>query len=150
MSDVRVTIQRDSEREERVVTTGTTAAALFEGERSIVAARVAGELKDLAYEPADGDEIEPVDITSDDGLDILRHSTAHVMAQAVQELFPEAKLGIGPPIKNGFYYDFDVAEPFTPEDLKRIEKKMQQIQKQGQRFSRRVTTDDEARAELAD
>ncbi|MGW7521360.1 threonine--tRNA ligase [Streptomyces sp. NPDC054796] len=150
MSDVRVTIQRDSEREERVVTTGTTAAALFEGERSVVAARVAGELKDLTYELADGDEIEPVDITSDDGLDILRHSTAHVMAQAVQELFPEAKLGIGPPIKNGFYYDFDVAEPFTPEDLKRIEKKMQQIQKQGQRFSRRVTTDEEAREELAD
>ncbi|NSC20623.1 threonine--tRNA ligase [Streptomyces albus subsp. chlorinus] len=150
MSDVRVTIQRDSEREERVVTTGTTAAALFEGERSVVAVRVGGELKDLAYEPADGDEIEPVGISSEDGLAILRHSTAHVMAQAVQELFPEAKLGIGPPIKDGFYYDFDVAEPFTPEDLKRIEKKMQQIQKQGQRFSRRVTTDEDAREELAD
>ncbi|MGP3974724.1 threonine--tRNA ligase [Streptomyces sp. 8N114] len=148
MSDVRVTIQRDSEREERVVTTGTTAAALFEGERSVVAARVGGELKDLVYPLADGDEVEPVEITSDDGLDILRHSTAHVMAQAVQELFPEAKLGIGPPIKDGFYYDFDVAEPFTPDDLKRIEKKMQQIQKQGQRFSRRVTTDEAAREEL--
>ncbi|WP_369201437.1 threonine--tRNA ligase [Streptomyces sp. PU-14G] len=150
MSDARVTIQRDSEREERVVTTGTTAAALFEGERSVVAVRVGGELKDLAYQPADGDEVEPVEITSDDGLDILRHSTAHVMAQAVQELFPEAKLGIGPPIKDGFYYDFDVAEPFTPDDLKRIEKKMQQIQKQGQRFSRRVTSDEDAREELAD
>ncbi|MDJ1132330.1 threonine--tRNA ligase [Streptomyces iconiensis] len=150
MSDVRVTIQRDSEREERVVTTGTTAAALFEGERSVIAARAGGELKDLAYEPADGEVIEPVDITSDDGLAILRHSTAHVMAQAVQDLFPEAKLGIGPPIKDGFYYDFDVAEPFTPDDVKRIEKKMQQIQKQGQRFSRRVTTDEDAREELAD
>ncbi|MEU2720873.1 threonine--tRNA ligase [Streptomyces smyrnaeus] len=150
MSDVRVTIQRDSEREERVVTTGTTAAALFEGERSVVAARVAGELKDLTHPLADGDEVEPVEITSDDGLNILRHSTAHVLAQAVQELFPEAKLGIGPPIKDGFYYDFDVAEPFTPDDLKRIEKKMQQIQKQGQRFSRRVTTDEAAREELAD
>ncbi|WP_326691934.1 MULTISPECIES: threonine--tRNA ligase [unclassified Streptomyces] len=150
MSDVRVTIQRDSEREERVVTTGTSAAVLFEGERSVVAVRAGGELKDLAYEPSDGEEIEPVDLASDDGLDILRHSTAHVMAQAVQELFPEAKLGIGPPIKDGFYYDFDVAEPFTPEDLKRIEKKMQQIQKQGQRFSRRVTTDEDARVELAD
>ncbi|MGW8375805.1 threonine--tRNA ligase [Streptomyces sp. ODS28] len=149
MSDVRVTIQRDSEREERVVTTGTTAAALFDGERSVVAARVAGELKDLAYEVADGDAVEPVDITSEDGLDILRHSTAHVMAQAVQELFPDAKLGIGPPVKDGFYYDFDVEEPFTPEDLKRIEKKMQQIQKQGQRFERRVITDDDAREELA-
>ncbi|MCQ4209458.1 MULTISPECIES: threonine--tRNA ligase [Streptomyces] len=150
MSDVRVIIQRDSEREERVVTTGTTAAELFAGERSIVAARVAGELKDLAYEVADGETVEPVEISSKDGLDILRHSTAHVMAQAVQELFPEAKLGIGPPIKDGFYYDFDVKEPFTPEDIKRIEKKMQEIQKRGQRFSRRVTTDDDARVELAD
>ncbi len=150
MSDVRVIIQRDSEREERVVTTGTTAADLFPGERTVVAARVAGELKDLAYAVADGDEIEPVEISSEDGLNILRHSTAHVMAQAVQELFPEAKLGIGPPIRDGFYYDFDVKEPFTPEDLKRIEKKMQEIQKRGQRFSRRVTTDDDARVELAD
>ncbi|MFE0179051.1 threonine--tRNA ligase [Streptomyces sp. NPDC059002] len=149
MSDVRVIIQRDSEREERVVTTGTTAAELFPGERTVVAARVAGELKDLAYAVADGDEIEPVEISSEDGLNILRHSTAHVMAQAVQELFPEAKLGIGPPIRDGFYYDFDVAEPFTPEDLKRIEKKMQEIQKRGQKFSRRVTTDDDAREELS-
>ncbi|MGV9882942.1 threonine--tRNA ligase [Streptomyces sp. NPDC003006] len=150
MSDVRVIIQRDSEREERVVTTGTTAAELFPGERTVVAARVAGELKDLAYAVGEGDEIEPVEMSSEDGLNILRHSTAHVMAQAVQELFPEAKLGIGPPIRDGFYYDFDVAEPFTPEDLKRVEKKMQEIQKRGQRFSRRVTTDDDARVELAD
>ncbi|OEU88787.1 threonine--tRNA ligase [Streptomyces abyssalis] len=150
MTDVRVIIKRDSEREERVVTTGTTAAALFEGERSVVAARVAGELKDLAYEVAEGDEVEPVELTSPEGLDILRHSTAHVMAQAVQELYPEAKLGIGPPVRDGFYYDFDVPEPFTPDDLKLIEKKMQQIQKQGQRFSRRVTTDEDAREELAD
>lgn len=149
MSDVRVIIQRDSEREERVVTTGTTAAELFAGDRSIVAARVGGQLKDLAYEPADGEEIEPVEITSQDGLDILRHSTAHVMAQAVQELFPEAKLGIGPPIKDGFYYDFDVETPFQPEDLKRIEKKMQEIQKRGQKFSRRAITDEAAREELA-
>ncbi|MFG2225639.1 threonine--tRNA ligase [Streptomyces sp. NPDC048644] len=150
MSDVRVTVQRDSEREERVVTTGTTAADLFQGERSVVAARVAGELKDLAYEVADGEVVEPVEITSDDGLNILRHSTAHVMAQAVQELFPEAKLGIGPPIKDGFYYDFDVETPFHPDDLKRIEKKMQEIQKRGQKFARRVTTDEDARVELAD
>ncbi|GGS03033.1 threonine--tRNA ligase [Streptomyces aureoverticillatus] len=150
MSDVRVIIQRDSEREERVVTTGTTAAELFDGERTVVAARVGDELKDLAYAVADGEVVEPVEISSEDGLNILRHSTAHVMAQAVQELFPEAKLGIGPPIRDGFYYDFDVAEPFTPEDLKRIEKKMQEIQKRGQRFSRRVTNDDDARVELAD
>ncbi|REK84767.1 threonine--tRNA ligase [Streptomyces inhibens] len=150
MSDVRVTVQRDSEREERVVTTGTTAADLFQGERSVVAARVAGELKDLAYELADGDAVEPVEITSEDGLNILRHSTAHVMAQAVQELFPEAKLGIGPPIKDGFYYDFDVETPFHPDDLKRIEKKMQEIQKRGQKFARRAVSDDAAREELAD
>ncbi|MEU9556794.1 threonine--tRNA ligase [Streptomyces fumanus] len=150
MSDVRVIIQRDSEREERVVTTGTTAADLFAGERSIVAARVGGELKDLAHQLQDGETVEGVEISSEDGLNILRHSTAHVMAQAVQELFPEAKLGIGPPIRDGFYYDFDVKEPFTPEDLKRIEKKMQEIQKRGQRFSRRVTSDDAAREELAD
>ncbi|CAL9392458.1 threonine--tRNA ligase [Streptomyces sp. enrichment culture] len=150
MSDVRVIIQRDSEREERVVTTGTTAAELFAGERSVIAARVAGELKDLAYEIRDGETVEGVEISSEDGLNILRHSTAHVMAQAVQELFPEAKLGIGPPIRDGFYYDFDVKEPFTPDDLKRVEKRMQEIQKRGQRFSRRVTSDDAARQELAD
>ncbi|MEW1869390.1 MULTISPECIES: threonine--tRNA ligase [Streptomyces] len=150
MSDVRVIIQRDSEREERVVTTGTTAAELFAGERSVIAARVAGELKDLSYEVGDGETVEGVEISSEDGLNILRHSTAHVMAQAVQELFPEAKLGIGPPIRDGFYYDFDVDKPFHPDDLKAIEKKMQEIQKRGQRFSRRVVTDDAAREELAD
>ncbi|MEU4684205.1 threonine--tRNA ligase [Streptomyces xinghaiensis] len=149
MSDVRVIIHRDSEREERVVTTGTTAADLFGGDRSIVAARVAGELKDLAYELAEGDEVEPVGIATEDGLNILRHSTAHVMAQAVQELFPEARLGIGPPVKDGFYYDFDVERPFTPDDLKAVEKKMQEIIKRGQRFSRRVVTEEGAREELA-
>jgi threonyl-tRNA synthetase len=151
VSDVRVSIKRDSvELEERVVTTGTTAAELFPGERSVIAARVGGELKDLSHSLADGDEVEPVEISSEDGLNILRHSTAHVMAQAVQELHPEAKLGIGPPVKDGFYYDFDVAQPFTPDDLKAIEKKMQEIQKRGQRFSRRVVTDEAAREELAD
>jgi threonyl-tRNA synthetase len=151
VSDLRVIIKRDSvDLEERVVTTGTTTAELFAGERSVVAARIGGELRDLSRPLADGDEVEPVDITSEDGLNILRHSTAHVMAQAVQELHPDARLGIGPPIKDGFYYDFDVAQPFTPEDLKAVEKKMQEIQKRGQRFSRRVVTDEEARAELAD
>ncbi|AXE25605.1 threonine--tRNA ligase [Streptomyces globosus] len=150
MSDVRVIIQRDSERDERVVATGTTAADLFADDRTVIAARVAGELKDLSYAVQDGETVEPVEISSPDGLDILRHSTAHVMAQAVQELFPEAKLGIGPPVRDGFYYDFDVARPFTPEDLKAIEKKMQEIQKRGQKFSRRVVTDEAAREELAD
>ncbi|WP_097230012.1 threonine--tRNA ligase [Streptomyces zhaozhouensis] len=150
MADVRVSVTRDGEREERVVPTGTTAAALFEGERTVVAARIGGELRDLTHPLTDGDEVAPVELASPDGLDILRHSTAHVLAQAVQELYPEAKLGIGPPIKDGFYYDFDVAEPFTPEDLGRIEKQMRRIQKQGQRFVRRPVSDEEARAELAD
>src|SRR6266540_3186974 len=83
---------------------------------------------------------EPGVIASDDGRYILRHSAAHVMAQAVQELFPQAKLGIGPPVENGFYYDFDVDKPFTPDDLKAIEARMRQIVRQGQRFSRRVVT----------
>ncbi|MFE7561809.1 threonine--tRNA ligase [Kitasatospora sp. NPDC057500] len=149
MTDVRVIINREPDREERVVTTGTTAAELFADDRSIIAARVGGQLKDLAHALQDGDEVEPVAISSPDGLDILRHSTAHVMAQAVQQLFPEAKLGIGPPVKDGFYYDFDVEKPFHPDDLKAIEKKMQEIIKRGQKFSRRVVTDEAAREELA-
>ncbi|HEY9369834.1 threonine--tRNA ligase [Streptomyces sp.] len=150
MSDVRVTVQSASGSEDRAVSAGTTAGALFADDRSVIAARVGGELKDLSYDLAEGDVVEPVEISSEDGLNILRHSTAHVMAQAVQELFPEAKLGIGPPVRDGFYYDFDVEKPFTPEDLKAIEKKMQEIQKRGQRFSRRVVSDEEAREELAD
>ncbi|MCC9305658.1 threonine--tRNA ligase [Kitasatospora sp. RB6PN24] len=149
MTDVRVIINREPDREERVVTTGTTAAELFADNRSVIAARVAGALKDLSYQLEDGDEVEPVEITSPDGLNILRHSTAHVMAQAVQEIFPEAKLGIGPPIKDGFYYDFDVEKPFHPDDLKAVEKRMQEIIKKGQKFSRRVVTDEAAREELA-
>jgi threonyl-tRNA synthetase len=129
---------------------GAGAARQVAGQNiSIIAARVNGELRDLASPVAGGDSVEPVDIASPEGRSILRHSTAHVMAQAVQELFPDAKLGIGPPIENGFYYDFDVAHPFTPDDLKAIEQRMRQIVKQGQLFSRRVVTDDDARVELA-
>ncbi|MEU6426937.1 threonine--tRNA ligase [Microbispora sp. NPDC046973] len=135
---------------ERVVAAGTTAGeALGADGRSVIAARINGELRDLAAEVAEGDVVEPVAIDSPDGRAILRHSTAHVMAQAVQEIFPEAKLGIGPPVDNGFYYDFDVREPFTPDDLKRIEKRMREIVKQGQTFRRRPVGDDEAREELA-
>jgi len=114
----------------------------------VIAARVNGELRDLASPVSDGDAVEPVDLASPDGRSIMRHSTAHVMAQAVQELFPEAKLGIGPPVENGFYYDFDVAQPFSPDDLKAIEQRMRQIVKQGQRFSRREVSDEQAREEL--
>ena len=164
MSEIRVTIDRQAERAERTVSTVTTVGELFAAEsagqgpntvRSTIAARLlsdggTGVLVDLARPLADGDVVAPVAIDSEDGRAILRHSTAHVMAQAVQELFPEAKLGIGPPIRDGFYYDFRVERPFTPEDLKAIEQRMQAIVKQGQRFSRRPVSDDAARAELAD
>ena len=119
-------------------------------EKNVVAMRVDGELKDLAAEVSETQTTEPVTIDSQDGLNILRHSTAHVLAQAVQKLRPSAKLGIGPFITDGFYYDFGVEDPFTPEDLKAIKKEMQRIVKDAQRFRRRVVTDDEARAELAD
>ncbi|WP_307299409.1 threonine--tRNA ligase [Microbacterium natoriense] len=112
--------------------------------------RVNGVLKDLAATVTDADEVEPVTIDSPEGLGILRHSTAHVLAQAVQRINPQANLGIGPPITDGFYYDFGVEQPFTPEDLKAITKEMQRIVREGQRFVRRVVTDDEARAELVD
>jgi threonyl-tRNA synthetase len=138
---------------ELVVEEGTTAGLALadrDPETKPIAARVNGQLRDLAWALADGDRVEPVAIDSADGLNILRHSTAHVLAQAVQDLFPQAKLGIGPPIENGFYYDFDVPEAFTPEDLKKIEQQMRQIVKQGQLFSRRVVSDDDARLELAD
>lgn len=127
---------------------GATGFELFTS-RSIVAMKVNGELRDLAHKLATGDIVEAVEISSPDGLNILRHSTAHVLAQAVQNINPEAKLGIGPPIKDGFYYDFDVLESFNPEDLKALEKAMQKIIQSGQRFVRRVTNDADARAELA-
>jgi len=141
---------------EHVVEAGTTAGAALKdladpGPASpVIAARVNGEPRDLARVLAEGDVVEPIEIASDTGRSILRHSTTHVMAQAVQDLFPHAKLGIGPPVENGFYYDFDVERPFAPDDLKAIEARMRQIVKQGQRFSRRVVSDSEARAELAD
>ncbi|MBA2953082.1 threonine--tRNA ligase [Nocardioides sp. MAH-18] len=150
MSDLKIVLAHADAREDRSVTTGTKAWELFAEDPSIVAARVNGGLKDLSYELADGDEVEGVAIDSKDGHDILRHSTAHVMAQAVQQLYPEAKLGIGPPVQDGFYYDFDVETPFVPEDLAKIETAMRKIIKEGQRFERRVTTDHDAIGELKD
>ena len=134
-----------------VAESGTTAGALFRSAEldAVVARDGSGELRDLSWKPADGDVLDPVPMDSPDGLAVLRHSSAHVLAQAVQELFPSAKLGIGPPITNGFYYDFDVDTPFTPEDLEQIEARMRKIVKEGQTFTRRVVTDDEARSELA-
>jgi threonyl-tRNA synthetase len=144
-TDVTITL----DGHERAVPAGTTLAELFAGDRAVVVARLGERLVDLATEVAGGEVVEGVRIDSPDGLAVLRHSTAHVLAQAVQGLFPAAKLGIGPPIENGFYYDFDVEVPFTPEDLAALEKRMQEIVKAGQRFSRRVVSEDDARAELA-
>ena len=135
---------------ERSVAADTTAADLFADDKAVVVARVNDQLRDLAHVLADGDAVEPVTIDSEDGLAVLRHSAAHVLAQAVQEVNPSARLGIGPPIRDGFYYDFDVEDPFTPDDLKKLEKVMQRIVNEGQTFSRRVISDDDARAELAD
>ncbi|WP_460773809.1 threonine--tRNA ligase [Microbacterium sp. GXF7504] len=127
----------------------TDGFALFP-DRSVVALRVNGELKDLATAVTSTDAVEAVTIDSPDGLSILRHSAAHVMAQAVQRIKPQTNLGIGPPITDGFYYDFGTDAPFTPEDVKAIKKEMERIVRENQRFVRRVVTDDEARAELAD
>jgi threonyl-tRNA synthetase len=135
---------------ELVTEAGTTAGDLLGDQPMVIAARVNGEPRDLAVALADGDVVQPIVIDSEPGRAILRHSTAHVLAQAVQDLFPHAKLGIGPPVENGFYYDFDVPQPFTPDDLKKIENRMRQIVKQGQLFERRVVTEDEARIEEKD
>ena len=158
MSDLRVTVTNTAdERSEQTVDSGTKAWQLYADQPDVIAARVSPvnvaetedwHLKDLSYELVEGDTVEPVLIGSPDGRDILRHSTAHVLAQAVQDLFPQAKLGIGPPITDGFYYDFDVETPFVPEDLVKIESRMKKIIKENQKFSRRVTTDDDAREEL--
>ncbi len=121
---------------------------LFADDAKIVVCKINGELRDLWSDLKDGDEVESITIDSTDGLNVLRHSTAHVLAQAVQEVFPETKLGIGPPIRDGFYYDFDPKEPFTPSDLEKLETAMRKIIKAGQRFKRRVTNEKDALAEL--
>lgn len=117
----------------------------------VVVADADGAMHDLSWEPDADAEVTPIAANSEAGRSVIRHSAAHVLAQAVQERFPEAKLGIGPPITDGFYYDFDVTEPFTPDDLAALEKRMRQIIKDGQLFSRRVyESKDQARQELAD
>ncbi|MGB4836605.1 MAG: threonine--tRNA ligase, partial [Nostocoides sp.] len=134
---------------ERAVPQQSTAGDLFAGDRAVLVARVNGQLRDLAHVLVDGDNVEPVTAQEPDGLEVLRHSTAHVLAQAVQELDPQAKLGIGPPIRDGFYYDFDVEVPFNPEDLKALDTVMQRIINEGQTFVRREVSDAEALDELA-
>ncbi|MEN9679166.1 MAG: hypothetical protein RLZ57_295 [Actinomycetota bacterium] len=122
---------------------------LFADFKDVVVCKINGELRDLWSDLNDGDNVESISISSPDGLNVLRHSTAHVMAQAVQQVFPQTRLGIGPPIQDGFYYDFDPAKPFTPEDLEKLESAMRKIIKDGQRFRRRVTTEADALKELA-
>ena len=122
---------------------------LFADFKDVVVCKINGELRDLWIDLNDGDNVESISISSPDGLNVLRHSTAHVMAQAVQQVFPQTRLGIGPPIQDGFYYDFDPAKPFTPEDLEKLESAMRKIIKDGQRFRRRVTTEADALKELA-
>ena len=131
------------------VSEGATGFDLFE-DRQIVALRVNGELKDLAHQVAAGDSVEGIDISSPEGLSILRHSTAHLLAQAVQELYPQTRLGIGPPIEDGFYYDFDPLEPFTPEDLQKLEKRMKELVGKSQKFIRKEVSDQEARDLLSE
>jgi len=142
------TIELTLEGAPTAVASGSTGFEVFQ-DKKVVAQRVNGELKDLAHVLTAGDKVEAVLIDSADGLSILRHSTAHVLAQAVQKINPDARLGIGPPITDGFYYDFDVAEPFTPESLKALEKEMDRIIRSGQRFVRRVVSDSEAAKELS-
>lgn len=142
------TIELTLEGTPTAVASGSTGFEVFQ-DKKVVAQRVNGELRDLAHVLSAGDKVEAVLIDSTDGLGILRHSTAHVLAQAVQKINPDARLGIGPPITDGFYYDFDVADPFTPESLKALEKEMDRIIRSGQRFVRRVVSDSEAAKELA-
>ncbi len=148
MSEFMVTIIRGELSEQVAATSTTTAGDLVGDGKTVVVARINGLVKDLSTMLHAGDVVEPVLVTSDEGLAVLRHSTTHLMAQAIQDINPQARLGIGPPIKDGFYYDFDVEKPFTPEDLAAVEKRMGEILKQGQRFQRRVVSEAEARAEL--
>lgn len=135
---------------EQAVEAGTTGTDWFRGRKEVVAMKVDGTPKDLFEQLKPGATVDAITLQSPEGLEILRHSAAHVLAQAVQELHSDVQLGIGPPIEDGFYYDFGVEEPFTPEDLKALEKAMARIVKEGQTFQRRVVTESEARAELAD
>ena len=145
-AQIKITVDGKSQ----TVTADQKPSHLFEDQKDVVICRVNGELRDLWSDLADGDLVESVLISSADGLNVLRHSTAHVLAQAVQEVFPQTKLGIGPPITDGFYYDFDPKNPFTPDDLEKLESAMRKIIKAGQRFRRRVVSEKEGLTELKD
>ena len=141
---IKITVDGKSQ----TITADQKPTHLYEDQKDVVVCRINGELKDLWSDLADGDVVDSVLISSPDGLNVLRHSTAHVLAQAVQEVFPQTKLGIGPPINDGFFYDFDPKNPFTPDDLEKLESAMRKIIKAGQRFRRRVVSEKEGLAEL--
>ncbi len=145
MAQISITVDGDAQQ----VAADQRPTHIFAENKDVVVCRVNGSLRDLWTELAEGDVVESVAITSQDGLAVLRHSTAHVMAQAVQEVYANTRLGIGPPIKDGFYYDFDPENTFNPDDLVKIESAMRKIIKEGQRFRRRVTTEAQALKELA-
>jgi threonyl-tRNA synthetase len=145
MSLIAITVDGQS----RSVESDQRPTHIFADAKDVVVCKVNGVLKDLWTDLVDGDVLESVSINSPQGLEVLRHSTAHVMAQAVQSVFAETKLGIGPPITDGFYYDFDPQQPFNPDDLEKIESAMRKIVKEGQRFKRRVTNETDALKELA-
>ena len=145
MSQISITVDGNAQQ----VDADQRPTHLFAENKDVVVCRVNGVLRDLWTDLVDGDVVESVSISSPDGLAVLRHSTAHVMAQAVQEVFANTRLGIGPPIKDGFYYDFDPENTFNPDDLVKIESAMRKIVKEGQRFRRRVTTEADALKELA-
>ena len=145
MSSISITVDGAA----RSVEADQKPTQIFADSKEIVVCKVNGQLKDLWTDLQDGDIVEGVSISSPEGLAVLRHSTAHVMAQAVQQTFAQTRLGIGPPITDGFYYDFDPPQPFTPEDLEKIESTMRKIVKEGQRFKRRVTNEGDALKELA-
>lgn len=146
---VNVSIVSDAAIEQKTLSPGTTYLEVFKNNKEIIVIKKGDQLFDLSTQAQDGDEVTPVLANSEEGLAVIRHSTAHVLAQAVQNLYQDVQLGIGPPVQNGFYYDFQVKDPFTPEDLVQIEAKMKEIIKSGQRFSRRVTNEKAAKSELA-
>ncbi|WEV71702.1 threonine--tRNA ligase [Bifidobacterium sp. ESL0790] len=148
MAEKTISITLNGEAKEVPAT--QTGTELFSDDKNIIAVRLNGKPRDLYTPLNDGDTVESITLDSEDGLAIMRHSATHVMAQAVQEIRPDAKLGIGPVIDNGFYYDFDVDQPFTPDDLKEIEKRMKRIVKSSQAFRRRVVSKEEAKKEEAD
>ena len=145
MSLINVTVDGQS----RSIESDQRPTQIFAENKEIVVCTINGVLKDLWTDLSDGDVVASVSISSPEGLAVLRHSTAHVMAQAVQQVFAGTKLGIGPPITDGFYYDFDPQNPFNPDDLEKIETAMRKIVKEGQRFKRRVTTESDALKELS-